>query len=75
MIRKYINKLELNNQCPHIRVKDKNMSEIEDNLYVRSVMNMTPVFQIKRELRGSTIILRNVNDGMYTCSSSVRYEE
>ena len=41
------------------------MSEIENTLCVRSVMNLTPVW----------IILRKVNDGVYICSCSARSGE
>ena len=45
---KYINKLGFYYQCPTRRVKDKNMSVIENNLCGKSVINLTPVFQIER---------------------------
>ena len=51
------------------------MSEIENNLCVRSVMNVTPVFQIEIELWGKTSILRKVNNEVYIFSCSVRYKE
>ena len=49
MIVNYMNKIQLYYQCPPRRVKDINMSYIENTLCVRSVMNVTPVFQIERE--------------------------
>ena len=45
-IGKYIDNYELYRQFPPRRVKDKNMSEIENTLCVRIVMKVTPVFQI-----------------------------
>ena len=61
-IGKYINTLELYNKCPTIRVKDKNMSEIENYLCVRTVMDVTTVLKIEREPRGARSILIKVND-------------
>ena len=46
IIGKYTNTIELYNQCPPRRVKDTQMIKIENTLCVRSVMNVTPVFQI-----------------------------
>ena len=74
-IGKYINKIRFYNQCPTIRVDDTNMSEIEKTLYVQSVINVTPIFQIEIETWGADIIPRTVNDGFYICSFSVRSEE
>ena len=74
-IEKYINKLVLYNQCPPRRVKDTNMSEIENNWCVRSVTNVTPVFQIEIELWGADIITRTGNDVIFICARSVRSEE
>ena len=46
-IRKYTNKLELYRQRPPRRVKDTNISEIENTSCVRSVMKVTPVSGIE----------------------------
>ena len=73
-IGKYVNKLEFYNQCHPRRVKDTNTSNIEYYLCVRTVMNVTPVLKIERELWGANRILRKVNDGVYICSCSVRSE-
>ena len=43
IIGKYINKLELYNQCLPRIVKDGIMTEIENTLCMRSFMNVTPV--------------------------------
>ena len=56
-------------------MKDTNMSEIENDLCLGSVMNVTPVFQIERELWGASSIIRKVNYGVYICSCSVISDE
>ena len=43
IIGKFINKQELYRQFPPRRVKDSNISEIENTSCVRNVMNVTPV--------------------------------
>ena len=45
---KYINKHGFYRQCPPKRVKDKNMSGIENYLCVRNIMNVTPVLNRER---------------------------
>ena len=74
-IGKFINKLELYNQCPPRRVKDTNMSEIENFLCVKHVINVTPSLHIEREPWGFISILIKVNDGVYICSCSIKPEE
>ena len=56
-IGKYINKLELNRQCPPRIVKDTKMSEIENTSCVINVMKVTPVSLIERSF---------VNEFMFT---------
>ena len=46
-IGKYINKLYLYRQCPPRRVKDTNISEIENTSCVTNFMRMTPVSRIE----------------------------
>ena len=48
-IEKYIDKHELYRQCPPIKVKYTNISEIENTSCVRNVMKVTPVSGIERE--------------------------
>ena len=69
-IGKYIDKQELYRQCPPRKMKDKNISEIENNSCVRNVMNVTLVSIIPRELWGASCILIKVNDGVFifTCN-------
>ena len=43
---KYINKMELYRQCPPRSAKDTKMTEIENNLCVRSVMKVNQVVRI-----------------------------
>ena len=45
-IGKYVNKHRLYRQCLPIRAKDTKVTEIENTLSVRSVMNVTPLFYI-----------------------------
>ena len=51
------------------------MSEIEDLLCVRTVINTTVVFNIETQPWGARSIPRKVNYGLYICSCSVRSEE
>ena len=51
------------------------MSEVENSLWMRSAMNVTPVFQIEIEPWGAASILIKVIDGVYICSYSVRSGE
>ena len=48
------------------------MSEIENTL---NVMRVTPVYGREREHWGVAIILIRVNDGVYICKCSVKYDE
>ena len=61
-IGKYINKIEFYNKCPPIRVKNKNMSEIENYSCVITVMNLTTVLNIEGQPWGASSILRKPND-------------
>ena len=63
-LEKYINKYKLYRKCSSRRLKDTNMSEIENSLNVINVMIVTPILNIKRELWGACSILRKVNDGL-----------
>ena len=74
-IRKYINKHEIYRKCLPRRVKDKKVNEIENTSYVRSIMNMNPLFDIKRELCSAASILRRVNCRVYIFTCSVRSDE
>ena len=56
-------------------MKDTKIIDIENTWSVRSVMNVSPVFQMERELWGAASILMRVNYVVYICSCSVRYEE
>ena len=67
-IGKYINKLELYNQCPPRGLKDTKMIKIKNTLCERSVVNVNPLFQIEIELWGDASILRTVNNGVFICS-------
>ena len=46
-IGKYIKKKELYRQCPPRKVKDSNISEIENTSCVRNVIKVTPVSGIE----------------------------
>ena len=75
-IGKFIDKQELYRQCPPRRVKDSNISEIENTSCVRNVMKVTPVSGIERVAWGAASIMRTVNDGVYICTynfQSVEY--
>ena len=74
-IGKYINKLELCKHFPPRRVKDTNMSDIENTSCVRNIMRVTPVTGIKIEPWGASIIIIRVNDGVYICTRTVKYYE
>ena len=76
-IGKFIDKKELYRQCPPRRVKDSNISEIENTSCVRNVMEVTTVSGIERVPWGAASILRRVNDGVFICTcniQSVEYE-
>ena len=45
-IGKFINIQELYRQCPPRKVRNSNISEIEDSAFVRNVMNITPLLGI-----------------------------
>ena len=47
-IGKYINKHDLYRQCSPRRVKDTNMNDIENSLFVRNVMIVIPVLNMER---------------------------
>ena len=51
------------------------MSEIENTSCVRSVIKVTPVYEIEREPWGAASILRGVNDRVYICKCSVISDE
>ena len=42
---------------------------------MRNIMRVTPVSRIEREPWGAAIILGIVNDGVYVCTCSVRYDK
>ena len=67
--------MEFYRKCPPRRVEDKKMTEIEITSFVRSVMKVTLVARIEREHWVAAIIIRRVNDGVYTYTCSFRYEE
>ena len=71
-IGKFIDKHELYRQCPPRRVKDSNISEIENTSCVRNVMKATVVFGIERVAWVSASILRRVNDGVFICTCNVK---
>ena len=75
IIGKFIEKQELYRQCPHRRVKDSNISEIENTSYVRNFMEVTTVSGIERVLLGPDSILRRANDGVFICTCNVQYDE
>ena len=58
-IGKYIDQQELYRQCPTRKVKDSNISEIENTSCVRNVMKVTPVSGIEREPWGASCILES----------------
>ena len=51
------------------------MIDIENKLCVRSVINVTPFFQIEREPWGGTSNLKTVSVGVYMCSCSFISDE
>ena len=71
-IGKYIDKQELYIQCLPRKVKDTNMSEIENTSCVRNVMKLNPVSVIEREPWGAAYILRRFNDGVFICTCNVQ---
>ena len=62
-------------QCQPRRVKDTNISEIENTLCLRSFVNGTEILKIEREHWGASCILRTVNAGVYISSCSVRSQQ
>ena len=58
-IEKHINKLELYNQCPTRRVKDRKMSEIENYLCEGVHPNMPPMISFSGMYQKSFIYCRN----------------
>ena len=74
-IGKYIEKQKLYRKCPPRKVKDKNISEIENTLCVRNVIKVTPVSGIEIEPLGAACIMIRVNDGVFICKCNVKYDE
>ena len=74
-IGKYIDKHELYRQYPPRKVKDTNISEIENTSCMRNVMKVTPVSGIQREPWGSACILRIINDGVFICTCNFKSDE
>ena len=66
---------ELNRQLPPRKVKDTNISEIENTSCVRNVMEVNPVSGIERKPWGASCILIRVNDGVLICTCTVQYYE
>ena len=71
-IGKFIDKQELYRQYPPIKVKDTNISEIENTSCVINVMKVTPVSGIEREPWGIACIRKIVNDGVFICTGNVK---
>ena len=67
--------MEFYRQCPPRRVKDTKMSEIENTVCVINVMRLTTASGVEIETWGAASILRRVNDGVYICTCSVKYDE
>ena len=69
-VRRYIDKQEFYRQCPPRKVKDTNISEVENTSCVRNFMKVTPVSGKKIEPWGAACILRRVNYGVliFTCN-------
>ena len=74
-IEKLINKQELYRQCPPRRVKDLNISEMENTSCVRNVLKVTPVSRIEQVAWGAASIMRRVNDGVFICTCNVQSVE
>ena len=74
-IGKYIDKQELYRQCPPIKVKDTNISDIENNSCARNVMKVTPVSGIEREPWGAACIIRIFNDGVFIFTCNAQSDE
>ena len=74
-IGKYIDQQELYRQCPPRKMKDSNISEIENTSCVRNVTEVTPVSGIEREPWGAACILRRVNDVVFICTCNVQSDE
>ena len=73
-IGKYIVKKELYRQYPPRKVKDTNISEIENTSCVINFMEVTPLSGIERETWGTVCILRRVNDGVFICTCNIKYD-
>ena len=71
-IGKYIDKQELYRQCPPIKVKDSNISEIENTSCVINVIEVTPVFGIERVPCDTASILRRVNDIVFIFTYNIQ---
>ena len=71
-IGKFINKQELYRQCLPRRVKDSNISEIENTSCVRNFMKVTTVSGIEQVAWGAASIMRRVNDGVFICKYNVQ---
>ena len=74
-IGKYIDKQELYRQFPPRKVKDTNISDIENTSCVRNFMKVAPVSGIEREPWGAACILRRVHDGVFICTCNDKYDE
>ena len=72
---KYIDKQELYKQCPPRKLKDTNISEIENTSCVRNFMKVTKVSRIEKEPWGAACILRIDNYGVLICTCNVKYDE
>ena len=71
-IRKFIDKQEIYRQFPPRRVKDSNISEIENTSCVRNVMDVTVVSGTERVPWGPAVIMRRVTDGIFICTYNVQ---
>ena len=74
-IEKYIDKQEFYRQCPPIKVKDTNISEIENTSCVRNVMKVTPVYGIEREPWVEACIMRIANDVVFIYKCNLKSDE
>ena len=62
-------------QLPTRKVKDKNISEIENTSCMRNVMKVNQVSGIEIEPWGAACIPRIVNDGVFICTCNVKSDE
>ena len=74
-IGKYIDKQELYRQCPPIKLKDTNISQIENTSCVINFMKVTPVSLIEIETWGSACILIIFNNVVFICTCNVKSDE